>query len=148
MSSVKGLDKLLNNLDKLPEEVRKDIKDITYANALEIKRNASKLAPINKKKNGGTLRQSGKVFKSSKDRKEISYRVAFLAKYAAYMEFGTGGLVSVPAELKDLALKFKGKGIRKVNLMPQPFLYPSLVKQRPRYLKDLKELLESKLSEI
>ena len=32
------------------------------------------------------------------------------APYAAYQEFGTGTKVSVPAELSEIAIKFKGKG--------------------------------------
>ena len=74
---------------------------------------------------------------------EYNYEIVARAKYSAYLEFGTGGLVNVPEELKELAIKFKGKGVRQVNIMPQPFLYPAFVKGRKQYLKDLQDGLDS-----
>ena len=59
------------------------------------------------------------------------------------MEFGTGGKVKVPAELKDIAIQFKGKGIREVNIQPRPFLYPAFVKHRKILIKDLKDYLKT-----
>ena len=64
------------------------------------------------------------------------------APYSAYMEFGTGGLVEVPKELKDQAIKFKGNGVKQVNLRPQPYLYPAFVKGRKNYIKSLKKELK------
>ena len=57
------------------------------------------------------------------------------------MEFGTGGLVEVPEELKEVAAQFKGKGIKKINIQARPFLYPAFVKGRVQYLQDLKAKL-------
>lgn len=45
--------------------------------------------------------------------------------YAPYLEFGTGGLVDVPEGLESYAIQFKGQGIKQVNLMPRPYLYPA-----------------------
>lgn len=60
----------------------------------------------------------------------INYQVAPLkseiyaaATYAAYVEFGTGGLVDVPVGLEDYAMKFKGEGVRQINLPARPFLF-------------------------
>ena len=65
-----------------------------------------------------------------------------IAPYAPFVEFGTGGLVNVPNELKDQAIKFKGKGIKQVNLRPRPYLYPALLQGRTEYLQKLKKVLE------
>ena len=65
-----------------------------------------------------------------------------LAPYAPFVEFGTGGLVEVPNELKEMAIKFKGKGIKEVNLPARPFLYPALIRGRAQYLEKLKKVLE------
>jgi hypothetical protein len=65
-----------------------------------------------------------------------------LAPYSAYIEFGTGRAVQVPTELKEIAILFKGKGVKEINLQPQPYLYPAFVKGRKKYLQDLKDLLE------
>lgn len=46
-------------------------------------------------------------------------------EYAPYVEFGTGGLVEVPAGLEEYALQFKGSGIKEVNLPARPALYPT-----------------------
>lgn len=46
------------------------------------------------------------------------------SEYAPYVEFGTGGKVDVPEELKNFALQFKGqKDI--AGQKAQPYLYPS-----------------------
>ncbi len=61
-------------------------------------------------------------------------------KYAPYMEFGTGGLVDVPAGLEDYAMKFKGAGIKQVNLFPRPFLIPAFKKHTTKMMEELKKL--------
>lgn len=49
--------------------------------------------------------------------------------YGAYVEFGTGGLVSIPLGWEAIAAQYKGKGIRKINLPARPFLIPNFRKQ-------------------
>ena len=61
-------------------------------------------------------------------------------KYAPYMEFGTGGLVDVPEGLEDYAMKFKGAGIKQVNLFPRPFLIPAFKKHTTKMLEELNKL--------
>lgn len=61
-------------------------------------------------------------------------------KYAPFMEFGTGGLVDVPAGLEDYAMKFKGAGIKQVNLFPRPFLIPAFKKHTAIMLAELEKL--------
>lgn len=57
--------------------------------------------------------------------------------YAPYVEFGTGGLVNVPGELKDFAMQFKGKGIRRINKKAEPYFYPHYFIQRDKYYEQL-----------
>jgi len=40
-----------------------------------------------------------------------------------------------------MAIKFKGKGIKQVNLRARPFLYPALLRGRAEYLEKLKKVL-------
>jgi len=61
-------------------------------------------------------------------------------KYSPYVEFGTGGLVDVPAGLEDYAIKFEGDGIRQVDLPPRPFLYPAFKNNTTKMLKTLEKL--------
>ena len=142
-----GLKKLLKDLDKFPDIVRKGVNDATFANAKQIERNAKEKAPIFKGKHGGTLRQSIQTHETG-TKNEIEYSIFALADYAAYMEFGTGGLVEVPKELKKLALKFKGRGVKDVNIRPQPFLYPSLLWQTQKYINALEQVLERNAGRI
>lgn len=133
--NIKGLDKLIKDLRKLGIKGQQAIEDTTESTAREIELNAKTLAPVNKspKITGGSLRQGIVALPIDK----TNWKVVSSVRYAAYMEFGTGGLVEVPAELQDVAIKFKGKGIRQVNLRPQPYLYPAFVKGRINYIKDL-----------
>lgn len=61
-------------------------------------------------------------------------------KYAPYMEFGTGGLVDVPVGLEDYAIKFKGAGIKEVNIPPHPYLIPAFKKHTAIMMGELKKL--------
>lgn len=61
-------------------------------------------------------------------------------RYAPYMEFGTGGLVDVPEGLEDYAIKFKGAGIKQVNLFPRPFLIPAFKKHTAIMIDELNKL--------
>jgi len=62
--------------------------------------------------------------------------------YAPYVEFGTGGLVDVPAGVEGFAIKFKGQGIRQVNQRPQPFLFPAFFSNLELMKKRLTEKLK------
>jgi HK97 gp10 family phage protein len=131
---VKGADAIINKLKNISQEAREDTLQITQATALEITRHAKSLAPVDT----GKLRQSI----SNKRVGEFTYAVFSFSPYAPYMEFGTGRLTSVPEVLKPLARLFRGNGIREVNLRPQPFMYPAFLRNRQRYINDLKQLLK------
>ena len=132
---VKGINKAIKELKNTGLEVSDKVDAITKSNAQEIEAEAKQRAPVDK----GFLRNQISTEKKS----DAVYGIVANAPYSAYMEFGTGGEVEVPSELKDVAIQFKGKGIRTVNIRPRPFLYPSFIKGRIQYLKDLKSYLKS-----
>jgi|TARA_R110000823_G_scaffold50204_2_gene126054 HK97 gp10 family phage protein len=140
-SVIKNIDKVIGQMKSLSSKAEKAIIQLTEDNAQEIVLKAKIAAPVNKNPNitGGSLRQG---IANEKVEGKIKQIIFAREKYSAYMEFGTGGLVSVPSELKEMASQFKGKGIKKINLQPQPFLYPAFVKGREQYLKDLKDNLK------
>ena len=140
-SVIKNIDKVIRQIKALSPKAHDAIVQITEDNAQEIVLNAKTLAPVNKHPNitGGDLKQG---IANEKVEGKIAQVIYARKKYSAYVEFGTGGKVQIPEELKELAAKFKGKGIREVNMQPQPFLYPSFVKGRAQYLKDLKDNLK------
>lgn len=63
-------------------------------------------------------------------------------KYGAYQEFGTGKLVRVPSGYQNLAMKFKGKGIREVNIKPHPYLIPAINSEIPVFTRNIKEIFK------
>lgn len=130
---AKNLNKVLKSLRKFGEEAEKLIEDTTVSVASEIEADAKRLAPVDK----GFLRNQ--IF--TREVNKLNYEVVAGAPYSAYMEFGTGGLVSVPDELREIAIQYKGKGVRQINLAPQPFLYPAWVKGRKQYVDDLTDYL-------
>jgi len=132
--SVKGLNEVISKLRANAKEAEQLIGGITKLTAEKMEEKAKTLAPAN----FGKLGQSINNFKVT----ETSYKVVAGAPYAAYVEFGTGGLVSVPNELKDIAITWKGKGIKQVNLRPRPYMYPALLYGRSFYLETLKKALK------
>jgi len=134
---LKGFNKVVANLKKYGKEAEKDIEDATQVAA----RNIELYAKSTVVANFGKLGQSIQARQEDKTHWNIEAG-GTVAPYAAYVEFGTGGLVQVPNELKEQAWLFKGKGIKEVNLRARPYLYPALLRGRKEYLKALKALLK------
>lgn len=134
-SEIKGIKKVIKELEKFGDVAKKEIDLITQVTAQDIELDAKNRAPVDL----GFLRNQIAVEKIS----ESNYKIVANASYSAYQEFGTGGLVEVPKEMRDIAIKFKGNGVKKINIRPQPFMYPALIKNRPLYIKELNKLLDS-----
>ena len=98
---IKGLASTIAELKAFGEKAEKLINAETQSIAFQIEADAKKLAP----KNFGKLAQSI----SHLEVKPALYKVTVNELYGAYMEFGTGTKVSVPAEFADMAATFKGK---------------------------------------
>lgn len=134
--AIKGTNEVIANIRKYGIEAVKDIEGVTELVARNIEKNAKQKAPVN----FGKLGQSIQAVKDT----PLNWKIeagGVIAPYAPFVEFGTGGLVEVPNELKDQAIKFKGKGIKKINLRARPFLFPSLLRGRIEYLDKLKKVL-------
>lgn len=97
---VKGISSTIAQIRLFGKETEKMIDAETEAIAFQIETDAKKLAP----KNFGKLAQS---ISRSKPR-ILQRKVTVNELYGAYMEFGTGTKVNVPAEFKDMATSFKG----------------------------------------
>lgn len=99
--TIKGLNSTISELRAFGEKAEKLINAETQAIAFQIEADAKKLAP----KNFGKLAQSISHAKVN----PALYKVTVNELYGAYMEFGTGSKVNVPAEFADMANTFKGK---------------------------------------
>jgi len=99
--SLSGMKELEGKLDNLTIALKEGVSDEINASALKIQSDAKKLAPVN----FGQLRNSIALTKES----ELTYTVSANASYSAYVEFGTGPQVNVPADFQAYAQQFKGK---------------------------------------
>ncbi len=98
--AIRGISSVISELRKFGKDAEKMIDAETEAISFQIEGDAKRLAP----KNFGKLAQS---ISHSKP-KPLNRKVTVNEFYGAYMEFGTGAKVKVPAEFKDMAAEFKG----------------------------------------
>jgi len=136
MAEIKGGNSVIADLRKYGKEAEKDIQGVTELVARNIEKNAKQSAPAN----FGKLGQSIQAVKIN-DYNWAIEAGGILAPYAPFVEFGTGGLVQVPDELKQQAIKFKGRGIKQINLRARPYLYPAYLRGKTEYLDKLKKVL-------
>ena len=101
MASIKGTGKVIAELRNFGKDVEKMIDAETEAIAFQIEGDAKKLAP----KNFGKLAQSISHSKLKTSQRKVTVNEL----YGAYMEFGTGSKVNVPAEFQEMASSFKGQ---------------------------------------
>jgi HK97 gp10 family phage protein len=102
--NIGNLSDVLKSLHTLEAKVQQDIKDEINASALNIQSKAKRLAPVNL----GQLRNS--IYLKEKSVKGgYVFTIGSSASYAPYVEFGTGGKVSIPKGFEQLAGGFKGK---------------------------------------
>lgn len=114
-----NISKLLKQIDSFGADAQRLAVAITNSTAESIVADAKQKVVVDL----GQLRQS-----IGNTTARVGYNKSFVfanAPYAAYVEFGTGGTVSVPKGFEPIAIQFKGKGIRKINLRPKPFLIPA-----------------------
>jgi len=118
--------KLLVNVNG-KNEIVKSIKDFAAENIELLEDEVQVLADNIQLKSAQRVRRDFGILANSqfKSVQGLNAEVGFSAKYAAYVEFGTGGFVDVPSGLEDYAIQFKGKGIKQVNLIPRPYLFNS-----------------------
>lgn len=134
--NLTGIKEIQDALKTIDSKLKQDVSDEINASALNIQSSAKRLAPVDL----GFLRNNIALVQES----PLTFAVEAKAKYSAYLEFGTGGEVKIPAGYEDLAMLFKGRGIRKINIRPQPFLIPSYEIEKPKLIDRLKKLLDAK----
>jgi HK97 gp10 family phage protein len=134
-ANISGLKELEKKLSALSKETESITANEINASALTIMRNAKRNVVVD----NGFLRNSIGLEAMS----NLTYTVEAKAKYAPYVEFGTGGLVEIPNGYQEYAALFKGRGIRKVNLRARPFLIPAFENEIPQLMKRLKSLFNA-----
>ena len=100
---VVGLDKVMDMLHKFNKQTQIEIKNEVAASALKIQSDAKKNAPVNL----GKLRQSIYLTSDIKSDYQYKFTIGSSENYAPYVEFGTGGKVSIPKGFESYAAIFK-----------------------------------------
>lgn len=136
--SVTNTKGVIAAFNKYGDEAVKEIKSITQITAQEVEDKAKNLAPVDK----GQLRQGIVTVADTQD-KGFTWRVLATQPYSAYHEFGTGTYVNIKEGWGEMARLFKGKGVKQVNILPEPFMYPAFVFGRRIFAKNIKESLNS-----
>ena len=133
---IEGLDALIERLGKLSPKIAKEVALEVNASALAIQSKAKRDVQVD----NSTLRSSIQL-KEVNIGDKIVYTVGSRLKYAPYVEFGTGGLVNVPAGYELFAMQFKGKGVRKINLRARPYLIPAFESEIPILRKNIQNVI-------
>jgi len=83
---------------------------------------------------------------SLKKEQFLSYSLVAQTNYAAYVEFGTGTGFIPPEnqEWSNIASKFKGRGIKQVNLPARPYMRPSILAYYPKFKEEAIKIIRSK----
>lgn len=156
MTRIKNLTKVINNIKKFGKEAVEVLDIEISGNVNDIILDAAQRVMSASGNNDGKARSTdlGALSKSIskaklKDLNYLIYVGGAAIKYAPYVEFGTGNRVSL-TYLKDIGLpdsyaaKFKGKGIKQVNLPARPYFFPAIIDGR----KDLEKRLNAQLKKL
>jgi len=108
---ISGIPRLERRLKEIEDSVSTDLANELSASSFTIEKKAKRNAPVNL----GALRQS--IHATSKDK--LTHYVEVGASYGAYVEFGTGGKVSIPAGYEEYAATFKNNKGGKLEDMIQ-----------------------------
>jgi HK97 gp10 family phage protein len=99
--NLTGLPNLMDRLKTIEDNLTKGVAEEISASTLKIERDAKRNAPVNL----GTLRRS---IHAESLLNGLTGKVIVDASYAPYVEFGTGGKVSIPSGYESFAMQYKG----------------------------------------
>jgi len=102
--SINGINEVIKDLKMMSEGINNKVVGELHSSALRIQSEAKKKVPVNM----GTLRNSIQLTENI-NKGTLVYEIGSKLNYAPYMEFGTGGKVSIPSGYNDFAGQFKGK---------------------------------------
>ena len=135
--SLQGMDKLQKAIESKNKALIEGVDNELKATVMDVNAKQVSRAPIDT----GKLRQSIGWEKDA----ALTYSMVTRgmgAEYAPYIEFGTGGMVDIPKGLEAEASKFKGRGIRQVNMKAQPFFFAPFFEEKNNLLKRLQKILD------
>lgn len=130
-----GADALISGFKGMASSVEEDIAIEVEAGVQDIRNDSMRLIPVDTGRARNSISAAANGLKG-----EVSVNV----DYAGYLEWGTGGSVDVPEGWEQMASKWKGKGIKQMNMPPRPFLRPAFEKNVPIILKRMNDAIGGK----
>jgi len=130
---IDGLKGLMGKIDAKSKGLTIEIDKALNTSIAEINKLQKSYTPVD----NGVLRQGNRFMAA----KEMYYLIYNDVEYAPYVEFGTGGMVNIPAGLEDVAAQFKGKGIKKVNLPARPFFFRAFYEKQKELVDNIRTIL-------
>jgi hypothetical protein len=146
---LSGFDSILRKFETLPIELQEEIDGELETAAKDFaagaKRTlADKLSLNNNRKTG---RLMGSINFAPFPNIPHSWEAFAQTTYAAYNEWGTINYVSVPPDLAEIAIRYKGHGIRKTGGMKaKHYFYSQRALVVPKLMENLNRAIESTLN--
>ena len=131
-----GLQETLNRLREAGGEIAEEVDLELEAGVRAMEKSAKLLAPVDTGKLRSSISASRVAF--------LTWELVAQTNYAAYVEFGTGDFVDIPAGLESYAKNFIGKDIRKVNLPARPYFFRSVRAYTPEIIRNIAKVLNEK----
>src|SRR5690606_6867196 len=135
---INGLQETLKALDKFGELGVEAVKANVEVAGYNMQAEAMRRVPVDL----GNIKGSIVIELSDNGLTVALIAGGIAAPHAPFQEFGTGGLVQVPAGMEELASAHRGFGLRQVNIRPQPFMFPAWDKERKEFVVRLNKELE------
>jgi hypothetical protein len=131
---LKGLQETLRKLEKLDDEIAKDVDAEIGASLNEWAGMMKQQVRVDK----GFLKNSIQVEKKGL----LKWVLGAYMPYAAYLNWGTVTRVKVSSFWANYAAMFKGKGIRKTGGIFPTFFFTGVVdREKPKLIERIKKLL-------
>ena len=129
-----GLQETLNRLQKIGDETAQAVDDEIAAGVRDMEKSAKRLCPVDTGRLRASISASRNAF--------LNWELVAQTDYAAYVEFGTGRLVDIPAGLEDYARQFKANPpIKQVNLPARPYFFPSVYAYWPKIKENIVKVI-------
>lgn len=139
--NIRDLNRMSSKFRRLQTNLKREVAGDLSTAAINVDRGAKERAPVDE----GRLRAS--IYFEKRRSNGLLWEVGAKVKYAPYMEFGTGRKVNLnqlraAGFPESFAAQFRGRGIKQVNIRPQPFLFPSVNEETPKLYKRIKKTLQ------
>jgi hypothetical protein len=128
-----GFPELTNKLDRMGDEIQREAGRLSLDGARRMESLAKELAPVDY----GILK--GLIIATPEG--QYGAKLEALAGYSAYLEFGTGTKVEVPAELIAYAEQFRGAR-PVIGINAHPYFFPAFDAIAPSVIADVEAMLQ------